>query len=96
MNSGLERSQVKANSRLTVEEKPVSVIVHVGQALLVLLTSPFMFLYGIFKLLGTVFKGIGVFFAMLGDWAYALAYKPGKTPSRVVLNGEFRLVSQIW
>lgn len=60
------------------DESPTTLLKQIGQAGLVFLTSPFMLLHGVFKMMGVFLKSLGIIFAGLALLCKKLTYKPKK------------------
>jgi hypothetical protein len=60
------------------DESSVTLVKQIGQAFLVLLTSPFMLLHGAFKMTGALCKCLGTMFCALAVLFKKLTYKPKK------------------
>jgi len=73
---GIDWDSFRNQIRLAEDDK--NLLKQIGRALLVLLTSPFMLLYGAFKMLGTLFNNIGVFFTASAALCKKLTWKPKK------------------
>jgi len=65
-------------NQIGLVEDDKNLLYQIGQAFLVLLTSPFMLLYGAFKMLGTLFDNIGVLFTASAALCKKLTWMPKK------------------
>ncbi|KXN90867.1 hypothetical protein AN958_03521 [Leucoagaricus sp. SymC.cos] len=64
------------------DNNPNTLMKQIGQACLVLVTTPFMFLYGLGKALGAFFRSLGMIFSALAALCKKLTYKPKKNKNR--------------
>ncbi|KAJ3576773.1 hypothetical protein NP233_g225 [Leucocoprinus birnbaumii] len=80
------------------EDSGVGLLKQLGEACLVLLTSPFMLLHGVFKMSGAFCRNLGLIFTALGMLCKKLTYKPkknknpsepeGKVPSTAAVDNK--------
>ncbi|KAF9449188.1 hypothetical protein P691DRAFT_774852 [Macrolepiota fuliginosa MF-IS2] len=64
------------------DEESISLLKQIAQACLVLATTPFMLLHGVFKMLGALCRSLGMIFTGLAKLASKLTYRPGKKRDR--------------
>lgn len=64
------------------DEGSTSLLKQIGQACLVLATTPFMLSHGVFKMLGALFRSLGMIFTGLAKLSQKLTYKPKKGRDR--------------
>lgn len=64
------------------DEEPASLLKQIGQACLVLATTPFMLLHGVFKMAGAFLKSLGMIFTGLAKLSGKLIFKPGRRRNR--------------
>ncbi len=63
------------------DEGLVSVFKKIGQAFLVLVTTPFMLCHGVFKMTGALLRSLGMIFTGLAKLSKKLTYRPKKRRS---------------